>query len=145
MKPALDALTKAAEFDVVLCVVGSSARFYPELAVRPIIDSADSLKPIAAFLTPDAPQALAALTQAGIANFRTPEACADAIAAALRRRAPRLEAVPRAFVRDSGARLLDEVRAFELVARLGIECVPSLTIDARSSSVFELPFSYPVA
>ena len=40
MKAALDILTTAPEFDLVVTVVGSSARFYPDLAVRPIIDSA---------------------------------------------------------------------------------------------------------
>jgi len=88
MKAALDVLTTAPEFDLVLCVVGSSARFYPELAVRPIVDSAGAGKPIAAYLTPEAPQALAMLSHAGVPNFHTPEACADAIAAALRRRVP---------------------------------------------------------
>ena len=34
MKAALDILTTAPEFDMVLAVVGSSARFQPELAVR---------------------------------------------------------------------------------------------------------------
>jgi acyl-CoA synthetase (NDP forming) len=88
MKAALDILTTAPEFDLILCVVGSSARFYPELAVRPIVDSASAGKPIAAYLVPEAPQALAMLGRAGVPNFRTPEACADAIAAALRRRVP---------------------------------------------------------
>jgi hypothetical protein len=40
MKGALDVLTTAPEFDLVVVVVGSSARFYPDLAVKPIIDSA---------------------------------------------------------------------------------------------------------
>jgi acyl-CoA synthetase (NDP forming) len=88
MKAALDILTTAPEFDLILCVVGSSARFYPELAVRPIVDSAGAGKPIAAYLVPEAPEALGMLSHAGMPNFRTPEACADAIAAALRRRAP---------------------------------------------------------
>jgi acyl-CoA synthetase (NDP forming) len=93
MKAALDILTSAPEFDLVVVVVGSSARFYPELAVQPIIDSAragaGSRKPIAVFLVPEAPQARAALGKAGVANFYTPEACADAVAAALARRMPR--------------------------------------------------------
>ena len=77
-----------------MAVVGSSARFHPDLAVKPIIDCAGSAKPIAAFLVPDAPAALAALSRAGVPNFRTPEACADAIAAALMRRKPRVLAAP---------------------------------------------------
>ena len=40
----------APEFDLVVVVVGSSARFYPDLAVKPIVDSAGASKPIAAFL-----------------------------------------------------------------------------------------------
>ena len=40
MKAALDILLQAPEFDLVVAVVGSSARFLPELAVKPIIDSA---------------------------------------------------------------------------------------------------------
>jgi acetate---CoA ligase (ADP-forming) len=88
MKSALDILTTAPEFDLILCVVGSSARFYPELAVRPIVDSADAKKPIAAYIVPEAPQALAMLSRAGVPSFHTPEACADAVAAALLRRAP---------------------------------------------------------
>jgi acyl-CoA synthetase (NDP forming) len=87
-KGALDVLTTAPEFDIVLAVVGSSARFHPDLAVKPIIDSAGSAKPIAAFLVPEAPDALAQLSKAGVPAFRTPEACADAIAAALSRREP---------------------------------------------------------
>ncbi len=89
MKAALDILTTAPEFDLVVTVVGSSARFYPHLAVRPIVDSAGAPKPIAAFLVPEAPQARAELAKAGVANFYTPEACADAVAAALSRRLPR--------------------------------------------------------
>jgi len=89
MKAALDILTTAPEFDLVVVVVGSSARFYPELVVQPVIDSAGGDKPIAVFLVPEAPQARAALGRAGIANFYTPEACADTVAAALARRAPR--------------------------------------------------------
>src|SRR5258708_27788226 len=91
MKPRLDILTTAPELDMVVVVVGSSAGFYPELAVQPIIDVAGSAgsKPIAVFLVPEAPQARTALGKAGVANFYTPEACADAVAAALARRAPR--------------------------------------------------------
>jgi len=94
MKAALDILTTAPEFDLVVIVVGSSARFYPELAVQPIIDSASSDKPIAVFLVPEAPRARAALGKAGVANFYTPEACADAVAAVLARRGPRLTPPP---------------------------------------------------
>ena len=58
MKAALDTMLSAPEFDLVVAVVGSSARFQPELAVKPVIDSASSAKPLVTFLVPDAPQAL---------------------------------------------------------------------------------------
>src|SRR5699024_12482340 len=65
---------------------GSSARFHPDLAVRPIADSAEGGKPLAAFVVPAAPEALRLLRTAGVSAFRTPEACADSIAAAFYRR-----------------------------------------------------------
>ena len=140
MKGALDILTSAPEFDLVLAIVGSSARFHPELAVRPIIDCAKSAKPIAAYLVPDAPAALGALSEAGVPNFRTPEACADAVAAALKRRTPRAR-VPHIARRRTSGRLLDELEAYALLDRLGIAHAPAVAIDAPQP----LPFPYPVA
>ena len=129
MKGALDVLTTAPEFDLVVVVVGSSARFYPDLAVKPIIDSAGAGKPIAAFLVPEAPDALARLAAAGVPNFHTPEACADAVAAALRRHAPRQIAVSSAKAAGAGA-MLDELEAYALLERLGVPHAPSIAIDA---------------
>jgi len=142
MKAALDILTTAPEFDMVLAVVGSSARFQPELAVRPVIDSADAAKPIAAFLVPEAPQALAMLSEAGVPSFRTPEACADAIAAALARRAPKL-AAPTPVI--GNGRVLDELEAYALLDRLGVPRSPALALDAAIVEAPSLPFGYPVA
>jgi acyl-CoA synthetase (NDP forming) len=144
MKAALDILTTAPEFDLVVTVVGSSARFYPDLAVRPIIDSAGAEKPIATFLVPEAPQARAELGKAGVANFYTPEACADAVAAALSRRPPRPLLPTRVSAARSGAgRPLDECEAYGVLDRLGVPRAPSvaLEIDAALPS---LPFAYPV-
>ncbi len=113
MKGALDVLTTAPEFDLVVVVVGSSARFYPDLAVKPIIDSAGAKTPIAAFLVPEAPDALARLAAAGVPSFHTPEACADAVAAALKRRPPRpIERVEQAA---GDGRILDELEAYALL------------------------------
>lgn len=68
--------------DAVLSVVGSSAQFHPQLAVKPLIESAKpDAKPLAVFLAPEANESLKLLQQHGIAAFRTPEACADALAA----------------------------------------------------------------
>jgi len=145
MKAALDVVTTAPEFDLILVVVGSSARFHPQLAVRPIIDSAASDKPLAAFLVPDAPEALARLRAAGVPSFYTPEACADAIVAALRRRAPKPRVVRSSVDARSHGRLLDELEAGALLDRLGIARAPAVALDATISRAPALPFAYPVA
>ena len=145
MKAALDILTAAPEFDLVVAVVGSSARFLPERAVKPIIDSAGAGKPIAAFLVPEATEALAQLAAAGVPSFRTPEACADAIAAALKRRTPKpIVATCRAPTGAAG-RILDEAQAYALLDRLGIARAPMVTLDASITAPPVLPFRYPVA
>jgi acyl-CoA synthetase (NDP forming) len=144
MKGALDVLTTAPEFDLVVVVVGSSARFYPGLAVKPIIDSAGAGKPIAAFLVPEAPDALARLAAAGVPNFHTPEACADAVAAALNRRVPRRFEVRAQAVSGSG-KVLDELEAYTLLDRIGVPRAACATIDARVTLPPLPPFSYPLA
>jgi len=141
-KGALDVLTTAPEFDLVLAVVGSSARFHPDLAVKPIIDSANSQKPIAAFLVPEAPDALAQLNKAGVPAFRTPEACADAIAAAFGRREPKLAI---ATPKRNGGRVLDEMEAYALLDRLGLPRSPAVALEATITHAPALPFPYPVA
>jgi acyl-CoA synthetase (NDP forming) len=142
MKGALDVLTTAPEFDLVVVVVGSSARFYPDLAVKPIIDSVGSPKPIAAFLVPEAPDALAGLAAAGVPGFHTPEACADAVAAALQRHAPRrIEA--RSHQPGTG-KMLDELEAYALLDRIGVPHAPSIALDAGIKQAPALPFPYPV-
>ena len=145
MKAALDILTTAPEYDLILPVIGSSARFHPELAVKPIVDSAGAAKPIAACLVPDAPDALAMLSEAGVPSFRTPEACADAIAAALRRRAA-ASRCPNGSRRPAAGngRMLDEIDAGTLIERFGIPRAPAVVLDAGITRAPSLPFAYPV-
>jgi acyl-CoA synthetase (NDP forming) len=145
MKGALDVLLAAPEFDLVVAVAGSSARYQPELAVRPVIDSAGGGKPLAAFVVPDAPRALAMLTEAGVPAFRTPEGCADAIAAALSRRAPKPLAAAAAFVDSSGGpgRMLDEEEAYALLDRLGVPHAAAKAMNVAAIDATGL--AYPVA
>ncbi len=143
MKAALDILTTAPEFDLVVTVVGSSARFYPHLAVRPIIDSAGAAKPIVAFLVPEAPDARAELAKAGVANFYTPEACADAVAAALSRRPPRSLPARVHAARFGAGKLLDELDAYGVLDRIGVPRAPSVALDIAAAPP-ALPFGYPV-
>jgi acetate---CoA ligase (ADP-forming) len=120
---ALDDLLASPGCDGVLAVVGSSAQFHPQLAVEPIVSSKKSAKPLAVFLTPHAERSLALLAAREVAAFRTPESCADALAAYFAWRSPRkVAAPPQEWPRELplGGRL-DEVQAFALFASLGIE------------------------
>jgi acetate---CoA ligase (ADP-forming) len=143
MKAALDVLTTAPEFDLVVAAIGSSARFYPDLAVKPIIDSAGSKTTIAAFLVPEAPDALMRLAAAGVPSFHTPEACADAIAAALGRKHPRTIEV-RSPKTGGSPGLLDELAAYALLDRLGVPRAPSVALALPIGQAPALPFAYPV-
>jgi acyl-CoA synthetase (NDP forming) len=144
MKAALDVLLEAPEFDLVLATIGSSARFQPDLAVKPIIDSAHHRTPLAAMMVPDAPEALARLTEAGVPCFRSPEACADGIAAVFARRVPSAE-LPRLPVSKPGgtARSLSEADAYALLDQLGVPYSPFVTAPLDGGAP-GLPFDFPV-
>ncbi|MEJ7929179.1 acetate--CoA ligase family protein [Ramlibacter sp. AN1015] len=143
MKPVLDAMLQAPEFDLVLATVGSSARFQPELAVAPLLDArGGSAKPLAVLLVPDAPEALASLTAADVPCFRAPEACADAIAAVFGRRSPRARPAGR---RAERARAWSEFDSYGLLARLGIPHAPVVRLPLDAPAAPQLPFAYPVA
>jgi acetate---CoA ligase (ADP-forming) len=150
MSAALRVLRSAPEFDLVIAVAGSSARFNPDLLVRPIIDSAqerrENLCPLASFIVPDAPLALAELTQAGVPCFRTPEACADAVEAAFARRAPAtplvdesVSAMQRQAAAQSrggdNAQVLDELDAYTLLRDVGLTAPRCITLDAAQPHV----------
>ena len=144
MKGALDIMLAAPEFDLVLAVVGSSARSQPELAVKPIIDSAGGAKPLAAMLVPDAPQAIAQLTAAKVPCFRNPESCADVIAAVFDRRSPLSLAPIPAVSSGTATRNLNEMQAYQLLDQLGLPHAPCLSIAINSQAPQQLPFDYPV-
>jgi acyl-CoA synthetase (NDP forming) len=142
MTQVLQILLEAPEFDLVLVVVGSSARFQPHIAVKPVIENAHHTRPLAAMLVPDAPQALAALTDAGVPCFRTPEGCADVIAAVLGRRLPGAEAAPqRAGVAKPTA--VSEAKAYDLLDLLTVPHAAFVTMPL-SQPPQALPFDYPV-
>jgi len=66
----LEALLAHPDCDAVLAVVGSSAQFHPELAVKPIVGIAASAKPLAVFLAPHAEASLKLLAEAGVPACR---------------------------------------------------------------------------
>ncbi|WP_395453845.1 acetate--CoA ligase family protein (plasmid) [Azospirillum melinis] len=149
MKAALGVMQTAPEFDLVLATVGSSARFQPDLAVAPVIDSArEHDKPLAAFIVPEAPEALLRLSAAGVPCFRALESGADVIAAAFNRRVPRPELAtpPPPVPPDAGSgagRPIDEAEAYRLFARVGVPHAPVAVLTV-GEPVPELSFAYPV-
>ncbi|OZI33698.1 acyl-CoA synthetase [Bordetella genomosp. 5] len=140
----LEALLRADWCDAVLSVAGSSAQFHPQLVVEPLEAAEKPVdKPLAVFLAPDAPQSLARLREAGIAAFRTPEACADALAALLASpgRAP---ADPRTWQWPSGMPrngMLTEHQSSRIFASLG---VPVARAELVSADAPAHSLAYPV-
>ena len=142
---ALDDLLASPQCDGVLAVVGSSAQFHPQLAVDPIVRSKRNAKPLAVFLTPHAERSLALLAERGVAAFRTPEACADALAAYFAWRSPRTRAAAASaeWPPDLPRRgRLDERQALKLLASLGIS-VAEHAIAQPPGYAHAIP--YPVA
>jgi acetate---CoA ligase (ADP-forming) len=120
--------------DAVLACVGSSAQFHPEIAVKPIVGFAGA-KPLVACFMPQADRSLALAAAAGVAAFRTPEACADALAAFFAWNAPRDKVRP-----EVPADLPEN--PFELFAALGIPVAPWQIAEAPG---FAHSLPYPVA
>lgn len=145
MKAAIDVMRSAPEFDLVLIVVGSSARFHPDLAVKPIIDSflGDRGSPLAAFIVPDAPNAQAMLTAAGVPTFATPESCADSIVSTFNRRLPAARSPHR--VAGNTGHQLDEVASYGVFKEAGIPHVETTVLDFIDAETPLPPFQYPVA
>lgn len=140
MKAAITTLAAAPEFDMVVAVAGSSARFQPELLVPAIAEAANATEtPVAAFVAPDAVDALFSLSASGVPCFRTPEACGDAIAAAFARRKPKVLRPPGVA---GPPRQLDEAEGYARLSALGIRAAPHAVVDPSATAS---PVGYPVA
>jgi acyl-CoA synthetase (NDP forming) len=137
----LNELLASDHCDLVLAVVGSSAQFQPHIAIDPILEAKRSDKPLAVFCAPQADASLALLNEAGIAGFRTPEACADAIRAWRDWRAPLpVPAADTGRVASARALLagksrLNEQEACRVFGKLGVPAAPSETITVPEQEV----------
>ncbi|MGZ5229712.1 MAG: acetate--CoA ligase family protein [Burkholderiales bacterium] len=144
----LNILLASEHCDLVLAVAGSSAQFQPQVAIEPLIEAERHGKPLASFAAPHAEASLKLLADAGIAGFRTPESCADAIRAWRDWAAPveqpaadtkRLEAA-RTLLRDAGSQL-DEFRSGRVFESLG---VPRAATEVIASPEQQARVPYPV-
>ena len=137
----LNALLRSDHCDLVLAVVGSSAQFQPHIAIDPILEADRGGKPVAVFCAPQADASLALLSEHGIAGFRTPEACADAIrawrdwAAPVEPPAADSRRVAAAAALFAGKRKLNEQEACRVFAALGVPAAPSEVITGPDQAV----------
>ena len=147
---ALEALLASKECDAVVAVVGSSAQFQPEIAVEPILAARKSNKPLAVFLVPQADRSLEMLAKAGIAVFRTPESCAEAVRAFLDWSPPQpppptvnqnLDNVRTALSHVNGS-VLDEIQSRTVFEAIGIQVAPAQLLEAYDDN---LHVEFPVA
>ena len=138
----LNALLASDHCDLVLAVAGSSAQFQPQVAIEPLLEADHLGKPLAAFAAPHAETSLKLLAEAGIAGFRTPEACADAIRAWRDWAAPlelpvrderRVRAAENLLTR-AGTQL-DEYRSGEVFEALGVPRAQTEVITAPQQNV----------
>jgi acetate---CoA ligase (ADP-forming) len=138
----LNALLASDHCDLVLAVAGSSAQFQPHIAIEPLLEADRRGKPLASFAAPHAETSLKLLAEAGIASFRTPESCADAIRAWRDWKAP-VEMPPRDGARiDAAAGLfretgpqIDEYRSTAVFSALGVPRAASQVITAPDQPV----------
>ncbi len=147
----LGILEASQELDLLVFVIGSSARLNPELAASAIEDFAGRDLPVVAWALPDALTTLARLHRAGVPAFRTVESCAESVAATLRAAAPRTEALAVPSVptpdadhdpdRDAVA-ALDEHASADVLATVGARFPASLVLGADEPVPSDLP--YPV-
>ena len=124
--------------DLVIMVVGSSAKFRPDQAIDPLLKWKNNPKPLAVYVAPDAPEALKLLNKNGIASFRTPESCAEGIKAYLNKKKP--EAINKnfddlkfrkikSFLKNIKSKNLTEFEALKVFKNIGINTVESHVIS----------------
>ncbi|MDX1484394.1 MAG: acetate--CoA ligase family protein [Alphaproteobacteria bacterium] len=122
---ALSIISREGDCDAIVAIVGSSGLTNPQHAIGPIAAMRGG-PPIAAYLVPEAPQTLSMFAEKGIAAFRTPEACADSVAAFIDWRGPaplqdiQLPANVSARIAELPAGVCDEVRSVGIFTALGI-------------------------
>jgi acyl-CoA synthetase (NDP forming) len=145
----LNALLASDHCDLVLAVVGSSAQFQPQIAIEPLIEADRGSKALAVFLAPHAEASLKLLAGAGIAGFRTPESCADAIRAWREWTPPAVIPAPDARRTAAAGKLLaatvekqlNEQQACAVFGALGVPQAPTAVMANPDTKV---EIDYPV-
>ncbi len=135
LRAAVRTLLDSPGYDAVAVIVGSSGVAMPDLMANAIgACLAETDKPVVAYVSPHAPQALALLNRNGVPAFADPEGCTVAFDAMLR--AAQLDAeedagtpllpVPELDRFDTGS--LDEAAAKALFARFGVPAAREVVV-----------------
>jgi len=146
----LNALLASDHCDMVLAVVGSSAQFQPQIAIEPIVEADRRGKALAVFLAPHAEASLNLLADAGIAGFRTPESCADAIRAWRDWTPPASAPAPDQASLDAMAAALAEIRQPRLDEYDACRAFAALGVPQAATEIIGVPtqsvsLAFPVA
>ncbi|GGH62512.1 CoA-binding protein [Frigidibacter albus] len=154
MKKVVSTLLADLETGVLLVAIGSSARFNPDLAVRPIVDAlaeaGPEAAPLLAFPLPDAPESLALLEAGGIPTFRNVETCAETVALLLdppRARACTAAPLPddiAALIAAAAPGVMNEVDSGAVFAALGAARPAQIVLTPAQALPDDLPFDFPV-
>lgn len=154
MKEVISTLVSDPQTGLLLVVIGSSAQFNPELAVRPIVDAVAEAglgaAPVMAFAVPHAPESLAMLEASGVPAFGHLETCAETVALFMTPAVPAGEVS--ACLPDSVSSMLDlaptgvldEVKSGEIFAALGLSRPSQIVLAPEDPLPERLPFGFPV-
>lgn len=139
---------------LLLVVIGSSAQFDPDRAVRPIVDvvaqGGPDRAPVMAFVLPDAPESMDMLEAGEVPAFGNVESCAEALAVYMAEDRGSLEvggALPATtgdLLAQGGTGVLDEVQSGAVLRTLGLQGPEQIVLTDGEEVPVDLPLSFPV-
>ncbi|WP_193174587.1 acetate--CoA ligase family protein [Oricola nitratireducens] len=154
MKEVVSTLADDPATGLLLVVIGSSAQFDPEKAVRPIVDVvAENLAdraPIMAFALPEAPESMAMLEAGGVPAFHNVESCAESLSlyvTPVREFETSVRFLPDTVIdmlKNAAPGTMDEVQSGALFEALGIKRPDQIVISPDEDIPAELPVAFPV-
>ena len=139
----LSALLAADHCDAVVAVVGSSSLTNPNVLADRILKAEPKTKPLAVYLAPRADDGLLLLQEHGVAGFRTPESCADAVNTYLNWHAPVAQpaageyetAAAASLLKATSAQRLNERQSLDLFTALGVGCAQGAVVTDSAQRV----------
>lgn len=134
----LKILAESPSYDAIVVVVGSSSIGQPDVVARPLLDSMNiSIKPIMAYVSPEAPGIVQHLNASGIPAYGAPESCAAALKALQKR--PNIpfvgeRAISAIDISDLPTGALNEADAKRICARFGFPITREVTAATPSEA-----------